>query len=105
MNRSGTSAVGATRMFDPLKINAKGAVELRDGTGEDYTAPCGAFLHDRQAVRAGEFLYLLDILGVGTELLSEVLALEVIRRAATLVKLLHSLVQGVGCAVPQQDGN
>jgi hypothetical protein len=26
-------------------------------------------------------------------------------KVSTVVKLLHSLVQGVGCAVPQQDGN
>jgi hypothetical protein len=42
MNRPGTAAIGAALMFEPLKINPKGAVELGDGAGENYGPPCGA---------------------------------------------------------------
>ena len=79
-------------MFEPLEINSEGTVELGDGAGENYAAPCRAFLHDREAVRTGEFLYLLDIAGVGSELLREILALDVHRRPARAVKLLDSLM-------------
>ena len=91
MNRPGTAAIGAALMFEPLKINPEGAVELGDGAGENYAAPCGTFLHDREAVRTGEFLYLLDIGRVGSELLREILALDVLRWAADAVKLLDSI--------------
>ena len=78
-------------MFEPLEINSEGAVELSDGAGENHASPCGAFLHDREAVRCGEFLYLLDIVRVGAELLREILALDVLRLPAGAVELLHSI--------------
>ena len=78
-------------MFEPLEINSEGAVELGDGAGENYAPPCGAFLHDREAVRAGEFFYLLDIARVGAELLREILALDVLGPAAGADELLDSI--------------
>lgn len=91
MNRPSAAAIGAALMFEPLKINSEGAVELRDGAGENYGPPCGTFLYDREAVRTGEFLHLLDIGRVSSELLREILALDVLRTAAGAVKFLDSI--------------
>ena len=97
VKRSGAAAIGAALMFEPLKINSEGAVELRDGAGENYAPPCGTFLYDREAVRTGEFFYLLYIARVGSELLREILALDVRRAIASAMKLLDLIVQCVDC--------
>ena len=91
MNRPCAATIGAALMFEPLKIDSEGAVELGDGAGENYAPPCGAFLHDREAVRAGEFFYLLNIARVGAELLRKISALDVLWWAAGAVKLLDSI--------------
>ena len=101
MNRPGAAAVGAALMFEPLEVNSEGAVELCDGAGENYGSPCGVFLDDREAVRTGEFFYLLDIARVGSELFRKILALDVLPPAAGAMKLLDAIAQGIGCAMPQ----
>jgi hypothetical protein len=78
-NRPSAAAIEAALMFEPIKINSERAVELRNGAGENYGPPCGTFLYNRDAVRTGKFLYLLDIARVGSELLREILALDVLR--------------------------
>ena len=77
-------------MFEPLKINPKGAVELGDGPSENYGPRCGAFLYDREAVRTGEFLYRPDIAG-SAAIVAQIPALDVLRRAAGAVKFLDSI--------------
>ena len=78
-------------MFEPLKINSEGAVELRDRAGENYGPTCGTLLYDREAVGDGEFLHLLDVARVGSELLCEILALDMLRTAAGAVNLLDAV--------------
>jgi hypothetical protein len=102
-NRPLAAAIGAAIMFNLLEIDSQGLVERLDGAAQNHAAPWGTFLNHREAVLTGEFLHRLHIVRVGTELLREILALEVFRWAACLVKPLDPLMQGVAFAVSQQD--
>ena len=98
------AAIGALRQFEALQVDAEGGVELGDRAREHDGAPRRILLHDRQAVRAGEFPDGGEIGGGGAELPGEILALEMagpsVRR-----QLADPVLQGVAGLAPDDDAD
>src|ERR1700677_1090506 len=101
MNRPGPASIGTSLMFEPLKVNSKGFVELCHPTRENHGPTRGVFLHYRKAMRTGEFFNGLNIASFSPESLREILAFDVLRSVFGALKFLDVIIQRIGRAMSE----
>jgi hypothetical protein len=100
MDRSGPSAIRAAIVLEGLQVHSKCIIELSNGAGEDYGSARRIFVDDRETMTARELPDRCNVAGFSSELLCELLTLQVVRPFAGS-QLSNPILQSIAGTMPE----